>query len=182
MVMSHLQAGPPKAALDVEALVGLAAIKNCLVASHLFGDVVERLDEAQTQLLALLVLSDGDILDVTNRAEVVDTGARRGVLAVPCEPKEGDCFLQLAFRQQTASTDDPWWAGGGVLDDENEVAAVLPRNPVVALLPLLFRDIADCGENPQAVEEAGVEVVPTKRAQLVTFGQGGLHLGRQVLG
>jgi hypothetical protein len=34
-----------------------------------------------------LVLSDGDILDVTNSAEVVDASARQGVLVVPYEPR-----------------------------------------------------------------------------------------------
>jgi hypothetical protein len=46
----------------------------------------------------LLVLSDGDILDVTNGAEVVDASARQGVLVVLCEPRGRGCSLQLALR------------------------------------------------------------------------------------
>lgn len=72
--MRHLQARPPKPALDVEALVRLAAVEDALVAPNLLGDVVERLDDAETQLLALLVLCDGDVLDVTDLSEVVDAG------------------------------------------------------------------------------------------------------------
>lgn len=73
IVVSHLEAGSPEAALDVETLVGLAAVENGLVAADLFGDEVERLDQAQTQLLALLVLGDCDILNVANLCERMDT-------------------------------------------------------------------------------------------------------------
>lgn len=73
VVVSHLEAGPPETALDVETLVGLAAVENGLVAADLFGDEVERLDQAQTQLLALLVLGHCDILNVANLCERMDT-------------------------------------------------------------------------------------------------------------
>lgn len=82
VVVRHLQAGPPEAALDVEALVVLAAVEDRLVAARLYGDVVERLDEAQAQLLALLVLGDGDVLDVPDRPEIVDAGVANGPLAL----------------------------------------------------------------------------------------------------
>lgn len=71
--MRHLQTGPPESALDVEALVRLAAVEDALVAADFLGDVVERLDDAQTELLALLVLGDGDVLDVADLSEVVNT-------------------------------------------------------------------------------------------------------------
>lgn len=72
--MRHLQTGPLEAALDVEALVGLAAVEDGLVAADLLGDEVQRLDEAEAELLALLVLCDGDVLDVAYQAQVVDAG------------------------------------------------------------------------------------------------------------
>ena len=72
VVMRHLQPCPPEAALDVEALVGLAAVEDALVAADLGRDVVERLDDAQPQLLALLVLGDRNVLDVADLAEAVD--------------------------------------------------------------------------------------------------------------
>ena len=46
VVVSHLQACPLEPTLDVEALVGLAALENALVAANLLGDKVECLDEA----------------------------------------------------------------------------------------------------------------------------------------
>lgn len=70
--MRHLQPSPLKAALDVEALVGLAAVEDGLVAADLLGDEVESLDEAEAQLLALLILGDGDVLDVADQPEVVN--------------------------------------------------------------------------------------------------------------
>lgn len=72
VVVGHLQAGSPEAALDIETLVGLTAVEDGLVAANLFGDEVERLDQAQTQLLALLVLGDCDILNVADLCERMD--------------------------------------------------------------------------------------------------------------
>ena len=77
--MGHLQARPPEAALDVEPLVGLAAVEDGLVAADLLGDEVEGLDEAEAELLALLVAGDGDVLDVADGAEAVDAA---GLLAI----------------------------------------------------------------------------------------------------
>lgn len=74
VVVCHLQAGATEPALDVEALVGFAAVKNALVAADLGRHVVEGLDDAQAELLALLVLCDGDVFDVADEAEVVDAG------------------------------------------------------------------------------------------------------------
>lgn len=81
--MRHLQARPPEAALDVEALVGLAAVEDALVAVDILGDVVEGLDEAQAELLALLVARDGNVLDVPDGAEAVDAvWGEKGELSV----------------------------------------------------------------------------------------------------
>lgn len=71
--MGHFEAGFPEAALDVEALVGLAAVEDGLVAADLFGDEVEGLDQAETKFLALLVFGDGDILDMADEPKTVDT-------------------------------------------------------------------------------------------------------------
>lgn len=72
IIVCHLKTGPPEAALDVEALVRLAAVQDRLVASDLLGNVVQSLDDAQAQLLSLLVLGDGDIFDVADKPEVVN--------------------------------------------------------------------------------------------------------------
>jgi hypothetical protein len=67
-----LQACTAEPALDVETLVGVAAVENALVAADLGGDVVEGLDEAQAKLLALLILCDGDVFDVADVAKAVN--------------------------------------------------------------------------------------------------------------
>ena len=77
VIVGHLEAGPAEAALDVEAFVGLAAVEYCLITPCLLGDVVERLDDAQAQLFALLVFGHGDVLDVADKTEVVDAGDGR---------------------------------------------------------------------------------------------------------
>ena len=49
--------------------VAIAAVENCLVAAAVLADAREGLDDAQTELLALLALVDGDVLDVADAAE-----------------------------------------------------------------------------------------------------------------
>ena len=73
--MRHLQARPLEATLDVKALVRLRAVENSLVAADFLRDKVQRLDDPQTELLALLVLCDSNIFDVADEAEVVDATA-----------------------------------------------------------------------------------------------------------
>lgn len=72
--MCHLQPCPLEATLDIEPLVGLAAVQNALVAADLCGDKVERLDDFEAEFLALLVFRDSDVFDVANEAEIVDAG------------------------------------------------------------------------------------------------------------
>ena len=88
-VVRHLQTGPPEAALYVEALVRLAAVQDRLVATDLLGHEIESLDETQAQLLALLVLGDGNVLDVSDEAEAVDAvmvvKRERGQQNAPCK-------------------------------------------------------------------------------------------------
>jgi hypothetical protein len=77
VVVRHLKTSSSEAALDVEALVRLAAVEDRLVAADLLGDEVERLDDPQAELLALLVLGDRDVFDVADEAEGVDA-AKKG--------------------------------------------------------------------------------------------------------
>lgn len=70
--MRHLHASSLKAALDIEAFVGITAVKNSLVAADLVRDKVEGIDQSKTQFLALLVLCDCNVFDVADRTEVVD--------------------------------------------------------------------------------------------------------------
>lgn len=71
--MRHLQPRPLEATLHIEALVRLGAVQNRLIAAHVLRNKIQRLDDAQPQLLALLVLRDSDVFDVAYEAEVVDT-------------------------------------------------------------------------------------------------------------
>lgn len=70
--MRHLQPSPLKPALDVKALVRLAAIQNTLITAHLLSDEIQRLDHFQAELLSLLIFCHGDVFDVAYYAEVVD--------------------------------------------------------------------------------------------------------------
>ena len=70
--MSHLEPCPLETAFHVEPLVCLAAIKYALVAAHLGCDEIEGLDNLEAELLALLVLRHGNILDMAYETEVVD--------------------------------------------------------------------------------------------------------------
>jgi hypothetical protein len=184
VVVGHLESGPAETALHVEALVVLAAVEDGLVAADLLGDEIEGLDEAQAELLALLVLGDGDVLDVADEAEVVDALGVSVFVSVLGEYLllSGSLCSQFALGQQGAGADDAGWRGVGVLDDNDKVGAVLLGHPVVALLPLVAGNVADGGQDAQAVEEARVVVGAPELAQLVAGGQLGLDLGGEVLG
>jgi hypothetical protein len=71
--MCHFQPRSPKPALDVEPLIGLAAVQNTFVAAYLLSDEVQCLDNFQAEFLALLVFGDGNVFDVSDYAEVVNT-------------------------------------------------------------------------------------------------------------
>jgi hypothetical protein len=88
VVVGHLKASSSESALDVEAFVGVAAVEDALVAANLLGDVVEGLDQAEAELLALLVLGDGDVFDVTDGPEAVDAIGKVNLLIFkPLRPK-----------------------------------------------------------------------------------------------
>lgn len=182
VIVGHLQTSPPEAALDIEPLVVLAAVEDRLVAARLLRNEVERLDDAQAQLLALLVFGDGDVLDVSDGPEVVDAGARNGLLVArwPWFVGQSPFFLQLALQQQRAGADDAGRPRVGVLDDEYEVGAVLPRDPVEALFEFLLGNLPHRGQHPQAVEEARLIVGPLEGPEPVALGQCRLHLGGEV--
>jgi hypothetical protein len=113
IVMGHLEPGSPEATLYIEALVRLGAVQDALVAADLLGDEVEGLDDAQAELLALLVLCDGNVLDVADEPQLVD---------------------ELALHDQRACADN---LVGAVGDAEEEVFVVALGHPFVALVPLL---------------------------------------------
>lgn len=72
MVVCHLETGPLESTLDIEAFVLLAAVQDRLVATDLRGHEVEGLNKAQPEFLALLVLGNRNVFDVSDEAEAVD--------------------------------------------------------------------------------------------------------------
>ena len=95
--MRHLQASPLVATLDIEAFVGLRAIQDGLVTPDLLSHEIQRLNDPQPQLLALLVLGHSNVLDVSNKPQLVD---------------------ELALDDQRTGADDML---GGVEDGDQEV-------------------------------------------------------------
>lgn len=127
--MCHFQTGPLEAALDVEPLVGLAAVENALVTSDVLGHVVQRLDDAQPELLALLVLRDGDVFNVSDQTHVV---------------------YELALDYDGARAHD---RAGPVADDEDVVRVVSGVHEVVAGVEFGEGGFADGRENAERVEK-----------------------------
>jgi hypothetical protein len=72
VIVSHLQPSATEPALDIETLVGFTAVEDALVTTDFFGNKVEWLDEAKTEFLALLILGDGNVFNVSNVTETVD--------------------------------------------------------------------------------------------------------------
>ena len=134
--MGHFEAGALVAALDVEAFVRFGAVEDGLlggslvggkgeeggegrnrggpdlVAADLLGHVVESLDDAEAQLLALLVLEHGDVFDVADQPEVVDAACRAScqhyLLRSPQHPRAPVSHLDrlIAEPPSPASTKD----------------------------------------------------------------------------
>jgi hypothetical protein len=150
IVVGHLETSSSETALDVETFVGLAAVQDTLVAADLLGDVVERLDDSETELLALLVLCDGDILDVADGAKAVNAVEDLVSLAVYDRGNRVDSRAignsQLALGNQSTSADDRTLFTRGVLNDDNVVAAS-SGHVIVLLSEVGLGDIADGGQD-----------------------------------
>lgn len=72
IIMRHLQPRSLESTLHIEPLVCLGTVQDCLVTARILRHEVQRLNDAQSQLLALLVFCHGDVFDVTDQAEVVN--------------------------------------------------------------------------------------------------------------
>lgn len=70
--MCHLQSSSFEATLHVETLVCLAAVEDGLVTANLLRGIVQCLNDTQSKLLALLILCDSDVLDVSDKSQFVD--------------------------------------------------------------------------------------------------------------
>jgi hypothetical protein len=56
--MRHLQRLPLIPTLDIESLIYVAAVENRLVTADVLRDIVQRVEQLQPQLFALLVFED----------------------------------------------------------------------------------------------------------------------------
>lgn len=72
VIVRHLKSSSLETALDVEPFVGFATIKNTLVASNIFCNVVQGLYDPQSKLLALLVFVYRNVLDMADPAQAMD--------------------------------------------------------------------------------------------------------------
>lgn len=114
IIMRHLQPRPLKPTLDIKTLIGLTTVQNRLIAADLLRDKVERLNNPEPEFLALLILGDGNVLNVPDEPELVD---------------------EFALDDERARADD----GVGAVGDAEEVVRVVARgHPGVALVPLLL--------------------------------------------
>lgn len=183
IVVRHFQTGTLEPALDIEALIRLRAVKDglyiessaqmpdqCrtphkaqtawraantyLVAPDLLSDIIQRLNDPQTQLLPLLSLLDRNVLDVAHQTQRVD---------------------ELALHDQAPRAHD---AARAVADDEQVVLVVACSHPVVALVPLVRGDVADGGEYAQHVQVAIVVIGAAERTNTVALREGGDDGGR----
>lgn len=73
IVMCHFQSCPLESTLDVETFVGLTTVQDGLVTSDLVGDVVQGLNDAETELLPLLILGYCNVFNVPDETKCVDT-------------------------------------------------------------------------------------------------------------
>ena len=81
VIVRHFESRPLKATLNVKALIGLAAVKDRLVAANLVGNEIECLDQPKTQFFPLLVLRNRNVFDMGDRSEAMNADDRL-VLAI----------------------------------------------------------------------------------------------------
>lgn len=126
--MCHLESSSFEAALDVEPFIGLAAVQDTLVTSDLLRQVVQSRYDPQPELLALLVLVDGNVLDVSNQAHVM---------------------YKLAFHHHGASANHP---RGRVADDKDVICTALCLDKVELIVERFLARLAHGGQHSQTVK------------------------------
>jgi tRNA-dihydrouridine synthase len=77
--MRHFHPGAGIPTLRIEPFIPLRTVQNRLVAADIDGDRIERLDEFLAEAFALVVVVNGNIFDVADGAEVVDTIIIHGI-------------------------------------------------------------------------------------------------------
>lgn len=92
------------------------------------SNIIQSVNNPQSQLLTLLSLLDSNILDMPNLAQRMD---------------------ELVLNDQAPRPDD---TTGSVTDDKEEVFAASSGHPVVPVVPIIFRDIAHYGQHAQNIQ------------------------------
>jgi len=127
IVVGHLQPSASKAAFEIETLVWFGTVEDALITTNLLGNVVQRLDKPQSQLFALLLPRDGNVLDMADDPQRVD---------------------ELSLDDQASGADDKATA---VADDDQEILVTSLGHEVVTVGPLLLRYVADGGQDTEHV-------------------------------
>lgn len=141
----YTDANKPRAERRSRALtyVAIAAVQDRLVAAAVLADSGERVDDAQAELLALLALVDGDVLDVADAAE-------------PAQ--------ELALDEHAADAHDA--VRRAVNDDDGVVCAWGSAESVELCAPRLLARVGDDGQDAEHVEVPAAVVCGRERAQL----------------
>lgn len=123
--------------------VAIAAVEDRLVAPTVLADSGERVDDAQAELLPLLALVDGDVLDVPDAPE-------------PAQ--------ELALDEHAADPDDA--VRRAVNDDDGVVCAGGSTQCLELRAPRLFARVGDDGQDAEHVEVSAAVVCGRERTQL----------------
>ena len=179
VIMRHLKTRSLESALDIETLVRLRTIQNCLVAADFLGDKIERLDELEAEFLSLLVFCDRDVFDVSYETEVVDTVQILLLAFILNLAGFLIGHIQLALNNQRASSHNP----PSILNNQQIVTSLpLRSQKFISFIKLLFRDVANDCEHTQAVEEADTVVRFLECAEGVGWWELGCDCGRYEIG
>ena len=127
--MRHFQPRPLESTLDIKSFICLTTIQYTLIAPNTLSHRIQRLYDPQPQLLALLILRDRDVLDVSDEPHVVD---------------------ELALNNHGASAD---YCVGTVEHDEHVVGIIAGAHEVVTCVELGFGGFTDGCEDAEGGEE-----------------------------
>lgn len=120
-----------------------------LITANLSGNVVQSLNDTQTELLALLTLLNGNVLDVADQTKRVN---------------------ELALDNQTTSSDNTVLS---IADHEHVVLIIARLDPLVALVPLFLSDLTDSSQHTQDIEVTTAVVRSAQRADCVVCWEDG---------
>ena len=143
--MCHLKTSSFEATLDIEAFVGLTAVKYTFVATNFFSNKIQSLNDSQSKFLSLLILVNSNIFDVTNKSHVV---------------------YEFAFDDDCSRT---YNLGLRVANNKDVVCVVSWSHKVVSFVKGWLRRFTNSCQNSQAIEISFI-VSKNLRADFVLTG------------